>query len=112
MIEENIEGINQNKEPTHYIKEYAVLEHLGSGAFGSVYKVRRQHGESTPFYAIKEISTLQATLGRNAKERDKSVGEIISELTIIKVRVRASLRQSEAGRRIFMKLLIVKSKMI
>jgi len=32
--------VNQNKEPSSYIQQYAVYEHLGSGAFGSVYKVK------------------------------------------------------------------------
>ncbi|KFQ68659.1 Serine/threonine-protein kinase Nek10, partial [Phaethon lepturus] len=31
--------MNQNKAPTKHIGNYAILEHLGSGAFGSVYKV-------------------------------------------------------------------------
>ncbi|NXT76272.1 NEK10 kinase, partial [Zapornia atra] len=39
QIAEGIESMNQNKAPTKYIGNYAILEHLGSGAFGSVYKV-------------------------------------------------------------------------
>lgn len=39
QIAENIESMNQNKAPTKLIGNYAILEHLGSGAFGSVYKV-------------------------------------------------------------------------
>ncbi|NXV82688.1 NEK10 kinase, partial [Atlantisia rogersi] len=39
QIAESIESMNQNKAPTKYIGNYAILEHLGSGAFGSVYKV-------------------------------------------------------------------------
>ncbi|XP_039199659.1 serine/threonine-protein kinase Nek10 isoform X14 [Crotalus tigris] len=39
QIAENIENINQNKAPMKYIGNYAVLDHLGSGAFGSVYKL-------------------------------------------------------------------------
>ena len=35
-----VQLINQNKPPTSYIQQYAVYEHLGTGAFGSVYKVR------------------------------------------------------------------------
>lgn len=37
-----VQLINQNKPPTSYIQQYAVYEHLGTGAFGSVYKVRPQ----------------------------------------------------------------------
>uniref|UniRef100_A0A803TIX9 NIMA related kinase 10 n=1 Tax=Anolis carolinensis TaxID=28377 RepID=A0A803TIX9_ANOCA len=39
QIAENIENINQNKAPTKYIGNYAILDHLGSGGFGSVYKL-------------------------------------------------------------------------
>ncbi|KFV05114.1 Serine/threonine-protein kinase Nek10, partial [Pterocles gutturalis] len=39
QIAESIESINQNKAPTKHIGNYTILEHLGSGAFGSVYKV-------------------------------------------------------------------------
>ncbi|KAM7176726.1 serine/threonine-protein kinase Nek10 isoform 7-T7 [Macrochelys suwanniensis] len=39
QIAESIENINQNKTPSKYIGNYAILDHLGSGAFGSVYKL-------------------------------------------------------------------------
>ncbi|NWS43711.1 NEK10 kinase, partial [Probosciger aterrimus] len=38
-IAESIESMNQNKAPTKHIGNYAILEHLGRGAFGNVYKV-------------------------------------------------------------------------
>ena len=52
-IQENIMELNQNRTPTHYIRDYAVFEHLGSGAFGSVYKVRKRGGQT--FLALKEV---------------------------------------------------------
>lgn len=53
-IRSNILELNQHKTPTHYIGEYAMFELLGSGAFGSVYKVKkRSAGQS--FLAIKEV---------------------------------------------------------
>ena len=39
MIKSNIQATNQNKAPSHSIGSYEVLELLGSGAFGSVFKV-------------------------------------------------------------------------
>ncbi|XP_042091690.1 serine/threonine-protein kinase Nek10 isoform X3 [Ovis aries] len=39
QVAENVESINQNKAPSKYIGNYAILDHLGSGAFGCVYKL-------------------------------------------------------------------------
>ncbi|PAA53032.1 hypothetical protein BOX15_Mlig010016g1 [Macrostomum lignano] len=78
----NLESVNQNREANQHIKDYAVLEILGSGAFGTVYKVRKQD----TMYAIKELNT--GGLGRNANERQKNVGYIVSELTMAKEHLR------------------------
>lgn len=44
QIAESIESMNQNKAPTKHIGNYAILEHLGCGAFGSAYKVNLSFG--------------------------------------------------------------------
>jgi len=49
----NVDVSNQSKTPTRLIADYAVCETLGSGAFGTVYKVRKQTGQS--FLAMKEV---------------------------------------------------------
>ncbi|XP_061441951.1 serine/threonine-protein kinase Nek10 isoform X1 [Rhineura floridana] len=82
QIAENIEDINQNKAPTKYIGNYAILDHLGSGAFGSVYKVRKHSGQN--LLAMKEINLHNPAFGKDKKDRDSSVKNIVSELTIIK----------------------------
>lgn len=38
QIAERAENMNQNKGPTNHVGNDAILEHLGSGAFGSIYK--------------------------------------------------------------------------
>ncbi|KAL7976743.1 hypothetical protein Chor_008692 [Crotalus horridus] len=86
QIAENIENINQNKAPMKYIGNYAVLDHLGSGAFGSVYKVRKHSGQN--FLAMKEINLHNPAFGKDKKDRESSVKNIVSELTIIKEQVR------------------------
>ena len=53
-IRERLQGINQGRAPNHYIGEYAVFELLGTGAFGSVYKVRRRTARQS-FMAMKEV---------------------------------------------------------
>ncbi|XP_075275103.1 serine/threonine-protein kinase Nek10 isoform X2 [Opisthocomus hoazin] len=82
QIAESIESMNQNKSPTKHIGSYAVLEHLGSGAFGSVYKVRKHNGQN--LLAMKEVNLRNPAFGKDKKDRDSSVKNIVSELTIIK----------------------------
>lgn len=54
-MRESIEISNQQREVTQYVNEYAILELLGSGAFGSVTKVRKRDSGQT-YYALKEVS--------------------------------------------------------
>ncbi|KAM7176727.1 serine/threonine-protein kinase Nek10 isoform 8-T8 [Macrochelys suwanniensis] len=82
QIAESIENINQNKTPSKYIGNYAILDHLGSGAFGSVYKVRKHSGQN--LLAMKEVNLHNPAFGKDKKDRDSSVKNIVSELTIIK----------------------------
>lgn len=82
QIAENIESINQKKAPLKYIGDYALLDHLGSGAFGCVYKVRKRSGQN--LLAMKEVNLHNPAFGKDKKDRDSSVKNIVSELTIIK----------------------------
>ncbi|KAM6134761.1 LOW QUALITY PROTEIN: serine/threonine-protein kinase Nek10 [Pterocles gutturalis] len=82
QIAESIESINQNKAPTKHIGNYTILEHLGSGAFGSVYKVRKHNGQN--LLAMKEVNLHSPAFGKDKKDRDSSVKNIVSELTIIR----------------------------
>ncbi|XP_058298256.1 serine/threonine-protein kinase Nek10 isoform X6 [Hylobates moloch] len=82
QIAENIESINQNKAPSKYIGNYAILDYLGSGAFGCVYKVRKRSGQN--LLAMKEVNLHNPAFGKDKKDRDSSVRNIVSELTIIK----------------------------
>uniref|UniRef100_G3T072 Serine/threonine-protein kinase Nek10 n=1 Tax=Loxodonta africana TaxID=9785 RepID=G3T072_LOXAF len=82
QIAENIGSINQNKAPSKYIGNYAILDRLGSGAFGCVYKVRKRSGQN--LLAMKEVNLHNPAFGKDKKDRDSSVKNIVSELTIIK----------------------------
>ncbi|XP_048379325.1 serine/threonine-protein kinase Nek10 isoform X2 [Stegostoma tigrinum] len=82
QITENIEGVNQNKAPTKFIGNYAILDYLGSGAFGNVCKVRKYSGQN--LLAMKEINLHNPAFGKDKKDRDSSVEKIVSELTIIR----------------------------
>ncbi|XP_048464489.1 serine/threonine-protein kinase Nek10 [Rhincodon typus] len=82
QITENIEGVNQNKAPTKFIGNYAILDYLGSGAFGNVCKVRKYSGQN--LLAMKEVNLHNPAFGKDKKDRDSSVEKIVSELTIIR----------------------------
>ncbi|XP_050988014.1 serine/threonine-protein kinase Nek10 [Labeo rohita] len=82
VLRESIETVNQNRPPLRVINGYAVLDHLGSGAFGSVFKVRKQSGQN--ILALKEVNFHNPAFGKDKRSRDSSVEKIVSELTIIK----------------------------
>ncbi|ELW62498.1 Serine/threonine-protein kinase Nek10, partial [Tupaia chinensis] len=98
QIAENIESINQNKAPSKYIGNYAILDHLGSGAFGCVYKVRKRSGQN--LLAMKEVNLHNPAFGKDKKDRDSSVKNIVSELTIIKEQLCLALRYLHKEKRI------------
>ncbi|KAI4886710.1 hypothetical protein NFI96_026802, partial [Prochilodus magdalenae] len=81
-LRERIEAVNQNRPPIKVINGYSILDHLGSGAFGSVFKVRKQGAQNC--LALKEVNLHNPAFGNDKKSRDSSVEKIVSELTIIK----------------------------
>ncbi|KAG8430251.1 hypothetical protein GDO86_018152, partial [Hymenochirus boettgeri] len=82
QVTDSIQSINQNKKTTTFIGNYAILDHLGSGAFGSVYKVRKSNGQN--LFALKEINLHNPAFGKDKKDRENNAENIVSELTIIK----------------------------
>ncbi|XP_037532447.1 serine/threonine-protein kinase Nek10 [Nematolebias whitei] len=78
----SIDALDQNQPPLRVIHGYSILDHLGSGAFGSVFKVRKQSGQN--LLALKEVNLHNPVFGKDKKSRDGNVEKIISELTIIK----------------------------
>ncbi|XP_074540311.1 serine/threonine-protein kinase Nek10 [Halichoeres trimaculatus] len=81
-LQESIEAVDQNRPPLRVINGYSILDHLGTGAFGSVYKVRKQSGQN--LLALKEVNLRNPAFGKDKKSRDSNVEKIISELSIIK----------------------------
>lgn len=65
---ERLQTINPKQDPTRFIREYGVYECLGSGAFGSVYRVA-QRGSST-MYALKEVEKTQRLEENNRKRME------------------------------------------
>ncbi|VDP80771.1 unnamed protein product [Echinostoma caproni] len=86
-ISKALSACDLSKSPKHYIREYAITELLGSGAFGQVYKARKQIPAQT-VYAIKEVSTTQPMFGHTVQEREKSIGRILNEVNIIRQQMR------------------------
>ncbi|XP_038135505.1 serine/threonine-protein kinase Nek10 [Cyprinodon tularosa] len=81
-LRENIDAVDETRPPLRVIGGYSILDHLGSGAFGSVFKVQKQAGQN--FLALKEVNLRNPVFGKDKKSRDSNVEKIISELTIIK----------------------------
>uniref|UniRef100_A0A3Q1HXN9 NIMA-related kinase 10 n=1 Tax=Acanthochromis polyacanthus TaxID=80966 RepID=A0A3Q1HXN9_9TELE len=81
-LRESIEVVDQNRPPLRVINGYSILDHLGTGAFGSVFKVLKQSGQN--LLALKEVNLHNPAFGKDKKSRDSNVEKIISELTIIK----------------------------
>ncbi|CAB1415296.1 unnamed protein product [Pleuronectes platessa] len=81
-LRESVEAVDQNRPPLRVINGYSVLDHLGTGAFGSVFKVRKQSGQN--LLALKEVNLHNPVFGKDKKSRDSNVEKIISELTIVK----------------------------
>uniref|UniRef100_A0A0N4Y218 Serine/threonine-protein kinase (inferred by orthology to a C. elegans protein) n=1 Tax=Nippostrongylus brasiliensis TaxID=27835 RepID=A0A0N4Y218_NIPBR len=81
------EGVNQKRDPIGKVGEYELLDQLGSGAFGCVYTARKcgtvATNGSPQYFALKEIFMVQL----NAED-DKSVGDVINEVKIIKQQLR------------------------
>ncbi|KAM7421494.1 hypothetical protein PAMA_015573 [Pampus argenteus] len=81
-LTESIEAVDQNRPALKVISGYSILDHLGTGAFGSVFKVRKQSGQN--LLALKEVNLHNPVFGKDKKSRDSNVEKIISELMIIK----------------------------
>ncbi|XP_024113977.1 serine/threonine-protein kinase Nek10 isoform X2 [Oryzias melastigma] len=81
-LREGIRSVDQSRPPLKVISGYSILEHLGTGAFGSVFKVQKQSGQN--LLALKEVNLHNPAFGKDKRSRDSNVEKIISELTIIK----------------------------
>ncbi|CAH8468256.1 unnamed protein product [Schistosoma margrebowiei] len=87
---ELIEGIiscDVNRTPIHYVREYSILELLGTGAYGKVFKATKDkmcHNS----YAIKKVSTSQIFFGRTSNERQKCIDRILNEVNVIRQQLR------------------------
>ena len=86
----NQKSLNHTSCPLRVIGEYEVLELLGTGAYGSVYKVRKGPPRGSNFYALKEIQMTHPSLAGccSLEERNGSIGKIMSEVSMIHKQLR------------------------
>lgn len=68
-LSSSVRDLDLNKEPTRMVRDYGLLEKLGQGAFGCVYRVRKQGGQT--FQAMKQIP-LENQLLFGQEEAEKS----------------------------------------
>lgn len=85
-VHANIVSLNQQKESLFTLNGYSGIELLGTGAYGSVFKVKKGHSGS--YYAMKQIHADHPVLGKTQEEREKSVGGIMSEVAMIREQLR------------------------
>ncbi|VDK46278.1 unnamed protein product [Cylicostephanus goldi] len=82
------ESVNQKRDPIGKVADYELLEQLGAGAFGCVYTARKAGTTASngvaQYYALKEIFMVQLA----SEDNDKSFGDVISEVKIIKQQLR------------------------
>ena len=73
---EALADVNVVRGPSrHYVKDYAVQELLGKGAFGSVYQVKKDSGE-TP-YAMKELPMdAVSAIGNEGDDKDATANSV------------------------------------
>ena len=81
-LQSNIESLDRTKEPIGSIGGYSLLERLGAGAYGVVYKVSK--GKSSSFFAMKEIMATHPAMGGTTtqKERDEKTKRLVSEVVM------------------------------
>ena len=53
----SIDELNMNKAPSQTVGDYLIYDLIGAGAFGSVFKVKRNSGRQLQYYAMKEVKT-------------------------------------------------------
>eukprot|EP00899_Mesostigma_viride_P006794 jgi/Mesvir1/16115/Mv08400-RA.2 len=82
-IEHALEDINAVKTGQEkVINGYTIQELLGKGAFGSVYQVKKEAGET--LYAMKELPLEDMQLfGLTSEEKEKSIGNLNHEVEIL-----------------------------
>ena len=94
---ERLQSLNPKQEPTRFIRDYGVYECLGSGAFGSVYRVARRgtttmcalkEVRDTPFPRLHLSAVLQIDNRSLRTDTDRSIGQMINEVKIIREELR------------------------
>ncbi|CAI5445303.1 unnamed protein product [Caenorhabditis angaria] len=82
------ESVNERRQAMGEVGEFELLDQLGAGAFGCVYTVRKKALSHTDMpaklFALKEIFMTH----QGDRETDKSFGDMISEVKIIKQQMR------------------------
>ena len=92
-VQEALKDINMERGPAvRYVRDYAVQELLGEGAFGSVYQAKKDTGEAS--FAMKELplDMFSVHAGESGKESRDSDGEQSATLLEREVQILSTLQ--------------------
>lgn len=68
-LREIIEAVDQNRPPLRVINGYSILDHLGTGAFGSVFKVQQTSRSRERNRSVNKLQMIRSALDHRSESK-------------------------------------------